>query len=416
MNEPVSGAVVSDKLQSSAALRAAQGPREPWFDRWLDRWQNWRDRTVGSARFQHWAAGFVFTRPVARHRARALFDIVAGFVYSQVLLACVRLKLFDMLAPGAMTRQDIVSRLDLPAESVHRLLDAALSLRLLEVRRQGRIGLGPLGAPMVGNEAVLAMVEHHATLYRDLADPVALLRSAGQGTELGRCFPYAQAARPGDLPAGDVAAYSALMTASQPLVAQEILNAYDFSRHRCLLDVAGGEGRFLVAAGQRCPKLSLMLFDLPAVAHSGQQRLAAQGLQARSRVVGGDFLSDSLPRGADIVTLIRVAHDHDDARVMNLLRAIHAALPPGGTLVLAEPMSGTAGAEPMGDAYFGFYLLAMGRGRPRRRDELTAMLQAAGFGHVRSLPSRLPLQVGLLVGQALPLPVSAAPFPVEGRV
>jgi demethylspheroidene O-methyltransferase len=354
---------------------------------------------VGSARFQHWAAGFVFTRPVARKRARELFDIVAGFVYSQVLLACVRLKLFEMLAPGAMSRAQLVARLDLPEDSVHRLLDAALSLRLLETRAQGRIGLGPLGAPMVGNEAVLAMVEHHATLYRDLADPVALLRGSGQGSELGRCFPYASAALPGELPAGDVASYSALMTASQPLVAQEILNAYDFGAHRCLLDVAGGEGRFLTAAAQRCPQLSLKLFDLPAVAQSGQQRLNSQGLAQRSQVVGGDFLRDPLPQGADVATLIRVVHDHDDARVMHLLRAIRAALPRDGTLVLAEPMSGTTGAEPMGDAYFGFYLLAMGRGRPRRRDELTAMLQAAGFDRVRSLPSRLPLQVGLLVAR-----------------
>lgn len=402
--------MAADKLQPVAV--AAHAARLSWRDRWC----NWRDRTVGSARFQHWAAGFVFTRPVARKRARELFDIVAGFVYSQVLLACVRLKLFELLSQGALSRQDIAERLDLPADSVHRLLDAALSLRLLETRAQGRIGLGPLGAPMVGNEAVLAMVEHHATLYRDLADPVALLRSAGQGTELGRCFPYAQAASPGELPAGDVADYSALMTASQPLVAQEILNAYDFSRHRCLLDVAGGEGRFLVAAGQRCPDLSLVLFDLPAVAQNGQQRLHSHGLQARSRVQGGDFLRDPLPSGADVVTLIRVAHDHDDARVMNLLRAIHAALPPGGTLVLAEPMSGTAGAEPMGDAYFGFYLLAMGRGRPRRRDELTAMLQAAGFGSVRALPTRLPLQVGLLVAQAQPIRPDATEPNQVGRV
>ncbi len=370
-----------------------------WRERWWEQWCNWRDRTVGSAKFQHWAAGFVFTRPVARKRARELFDIVAGFVYSQVLLACVRLRLFEMLAQGALSRQDIAARLDLPVDAVHRLLDAALSLRLLETRAQGRIGLGPLGAPMVGNEAVLAMVEHHATLYRDLADPVALLRGGGKGSELGRCFPYAAAARPGELPASDVAAYSALMTASQPLVAQEILNAYDFRQHRCLLDVAGGEGRFLAAAAQQCPQLQLMLFDLPAVAHGGEQRLQGLGLSARSRVVGGDFLCDALPTGADVATLIRVAHDHDDARVMHLLRSIRAALPADGTLVLAEPMSGTSGAEPMGDAYFGFYLLAMGRGRPRRRDELTAMLQAAGFDRVRSLPSRLPLQVGLLVAR-----------------
>ena len=61
-----------------------------------------RDRLLASRRFQRWAAAFPLTRPIARRRARALFDLCAGFVYSQVLFACVRLKLFDALAAGPL--------------------------------------------------------------------------------------------------------------------------------------------------------------------------------------------------------------------------------------------------------------------------------------------------------------------------
>lgn len=372
------------------------GPAAPG---WRERWRAWRDRKIADPAFQRWAAGFWLTRPIAHRRARGLFDVVAGFVYTQVLLACVRLGLFELLARGPLTATEIADRTQLPREGALRLLDAAVSLQLLEHREGGRYGLGALGAPMVGNEAVLAMVEHHVTLYRDLADPVALLRSAGAGSELGRVFAYAGAPAPGALPTEQVAAYSALMTASQPLVAQEILHAYPMQRHRCLLDVAGGEGRFITAAAQAHPHLQLKLFDLPAVAERAGARFADQGLADRATAYGGDFLVDALPRGADLATLIRVAHDHDDARVMHLLRSIRAALPDDGSLLLAEPMSGTRGAEPMGDAYFGFYLLAMGRGRPRRPQELTAMLDAAGFDRVRTLPSRLPLQVGLLLAK-----------------
>jgi demethylspheroidene O-methyltransferase len=53
----------------------------------------------------------------------------------------------------------------------------------------------------------------------------------------------------------------------------------------------------------------------------------------------------------------------------------------------------------MGDAYFGFYLLAMGRGRPRRAEELAAMLVAAGFEAVRHVPTRMPLQTRLIVAR-----------------
>jgi demethylspheroidene O-methyltransferase len=189
------------------------------------------------------------------------------------------------------------------------------------------------------------------------------------------------------------------MAASQPLVADEILDAYALRRHRCLLDVGGGDGRFLATVAQRVPALRLVLFDLPVVAERARARFAAAGIGARASAVGGSFLTDALPRGADIASLVRVVHDHDDAAAMTILCAVRAALPAGGTLLLAEPMAGTPGAEAMGDAYFGFYLLAMGRGRPRSAAVLTAMLTAAGFDRVRGLPTHLPLQTQLLVAR-----------------
>jgi demethylspheroidene O-methyltransferase len=97
---------------------------------------------------------------------------------------------------------------------------------------------------------------------------------------------------------------------------------------------------------------------------------------------------------------VRVIHDHDDAAALAILRAARAALPAGGTLLLAEPMAGTAGAEAMGAAYFGFYLLAMGSGRPRDVAALTALLEAAGFVAVRRRRTATPLLTGVLVARA----------------
>ena len=369
---------------------------------WVDRWLAWRDRTLASPRFQRRAAAFSLTRPVARRHARELFDLVAGFVYSQVLQACVQLRLFNVLADGPQTLQPLAARLALPAEALQRLLDAAVSLRLVEHRGEGRYGLGELGAPMVGNAAVEAMVKHHAALYADLADPVALLRASPEErarTALARYWAYDAATQPGAAPDPRVATYSTLMAASQPLVADEILDAYALRGHHCLLDVGGGDGRFLVSAAQRAPLLRLMLVDLPPVVERARARFVEAGVAARATVFGGNFLTDTLPRGADIASLVRVIHDHDDAGAMTILRAVHAALPAGGTLLLAEPMAGTRGAERMGDAYFGFYLWAMGRGRPRSVETLTAMLKAAGFDAVRPVATRVPLQTQLLVAR-----------------
>ena len=70
-----------------------------------------------------------------------------------------------------------------------------------------------------------------------------------------------------------------------------------------------------------------------------------------------------------------------------------------GTLVVAEPMAGTPGAEAMGDAYFGFYLLAMGRGRARTSSQIALLAAAAGFAEARAVPTRIPLQTGLVVAR-----------------
>ena len=359
-----------------------------------------RDRLVASPRFRRWAAAFPFTRPIARRRTRALFDLCAGFVYSQVLQACVQLRLFDILADGPQTVDALSARLGIPLERTRRLLLAAASLKVLAPRRGGRFGLGPLGAAMVGNAAVSAMVLHHRELYADLSDPVGLLRAQPEATGLSRYWAYSGNAAAAGLGRGEVADYTALMAASQPLVADEILAAYRIGRHRCLLDVGGGDGSFLQAAAARAPGLRLVLFDLPPVAEQARARLAAAGLSQRFTMTGGDFLTDPLPGGADIVSLVRVIHDHDNPAALDILRAARRALPPGGTLLLAEPMAGTPGAEPIGDAYFGFYLMAMGRGRARTQAELAALLNAAGFVSVRRAPTHTPLLVSVLVARA----------------
>jgi demethylspheroidene O-methyltransferase len=368
---------------------------------WRQRFLAWRDSLLTSPDFQRRAARNWWLRPIARRRARGLFDLVAGFVYSQVLLACVRLRLFEVLAEGPQTAALLARRLDLPLDGAERLLAAAVALDLLEHRggvdETSVYGLGPLGAPMVGNAAIAAMVEHHAVLYADLQDPVALLRGSGAPAALSRYWAYATAQAPGELPPEQVNEYSALMSASQPLVAQEVLDTYDVGRHRCLLDVGGGQGRFLRAAARRAPGLQLMLFDLPGVVPVATAAFAADGLNPRTSVHGGDFTRDALPTGADIATLIRVIYDHPDERALSILRAVHRALPPGGTLLLAEPMAGAPGAPRMGDAYFGFYLLAMRGGRSRTAAELKALVQAAGFERVRELPTAIPLQVGVLL-------------------
>lgn len=356
------------------------------------RWAAARNRVLASPGFQRFAARCWLTRPVARARARRLFDLVAGFVYSQTLAACLETGLIELLAGETLAIEAIAARIGLSREAALRLLRAGAAIGLVE-RVGDRWTLGSDGAALRGNGGIAEMVAHHRLLYADLADPVALLR----GSRVGTLAPYWAYGKAGESDAVAAAPYSRLMAASQPLVAAQILDCYRFARHRRLLDVGGGEGRFVESVGGHVPGLELALFDLPAVGALAQTRLAAAGLSGRVTIYSGSFLVDPLPPGHDLITLVRVLHDHDDGPAMALLRAVHAALPPGGRLLIAEPMAGTPGAEPTGDAYFGLYLLAMGSGRPRTPREIGTMLAAAGFRASRLVPTALPLTCRVMI-------------------
>jgi demethylspheroidene O-methyltransferase len=346
---------------------------------WRERLAQARNRLFASPAFQRRAARVPLVRAVARHNAAALFDLTAGFVYAQVAAAFVESGALDRLADGPLTADAVVPTL--PPAAAETLLVAGEGLGLSE-RHGARWMLGPRGAMLRGTSGVREMIAHHRLLYADLADPLAMLRGEGPGGLAG-LWSYADDADP-----EKVAAYSRLMAASNAMVAEQALAAYDFGRHRRMLDVGGGEGRFIGHVAERHPALGFGLFDRPAVVDRVTDSRVAKH--------PGSFLTDALPAGYDLVTLVRVLHDHDDAPAAALLARVRRALAPGGHLLIVEPMAATRGAEGVG-TYFAMYLAAMRSGRPRAASELVAMAKAAGFRRVVESATPQPLIARVLV-------------------
>ena len=376
---------------------------QPLRSGWQDSWRSWLQRIYSSERFYRWSLTNPIARRITRRRTRQLFDLMAGFVHSQVLLACVRLQLFATLRDEPATPAELAQRTGVPEAQLQRLLLSAVSLGLLEHRRAGRLGLGPLGVPLTTHPAIAQMVEHNQLLYQDLSDPLVFLRQHRRN-DMARYRPYAHgglAAVQAPDAREQVGLYSELMAESQGFVVHEILSSYFFDEHRCVLDVGSGKGRFVSELARHAPHLHLQMFDLPPVLAQAAERMARQGLGDRVSLHPGSFIDDPLPSGADLVTLVRVLHDHPDAVVRQILKKAHAVLPPGGVLLVAEPMAQDADApsQHQADAYFHFYLMAMGAGRLRTPQEIMALLREAGFTAMEQVPNAMPIHGQLVLGR-----------------
>jgi demethylspheroidene O-methyltransferase len=351
---------------------------------WRRHWRSWRNRTLANPQFVTLAERLPFMRGVAQKRAKSLFDLVAGFAYAQTLFACVELKLIERIGLDHVSIDALAAFLGWTPAQTDRLIRAATSLDIFE-RHQDEVCLGQQGAALLAQPWIMRFIAHHKHFAEDLLDPVALLSGKLSDTAMKRYWDYENTK-------ADRAEYSALMAVSQEAVSRQILGAYDFSSHRNVLDIGGGTGAFLRAVAVRHPHLKRTLADLPAVADLARANPANQDID----VWGGDVRTSVLPQGADVVTLIRVVHDHDDDAVRGIFDTLRRQLGTGFTLLVAEPFAGHSATASVTDAYFNLYFAAMGQGRTRSPAEIAALAKSTGFGRWTQHRTHMPIISGLI--------------------
>jgi hypothetical protein len=98
---------------------------------------------------------------------------------------------------------------------------------------------------------------------------------------------------------------------------------------------AGGAAR---AGRAGAPNLSGGGFDLPPVGPVFEEYVASFGLQGRLRFHPGDFTADGALPAADVLVMGHILHDWDLGEKRALLKKAHAALPPGGALIVYEAL------------------------------------------------------------------------------
>jgi predicted O-methyltransferase YrrM len=283
---------------------------------------------------------------------RSLQSVLRGYRSAQVVIACNELGVFEALMPGARTAVEVATKLGSEPESTRRLLDAAVALGLL-VKDGDRYANGRLAQVCLTPDSPW-YIGHLASLE------AAAYERWGHLAEAVRLGRWPEANRQLEARSGWVRRFELGMYAMARVTAPAIAAAVDLpiDRPLRLIDVGGGHGGYAMALARRYPNLTATVFELPAAAEVAREIIAAEGLDDRVTVQSGDFQRDDLGQGYDVALLFGVLVSESPEGRLDLLRKVHAALTPGGLVVIRELWSDTADpARSLEAALFSLHML-----------------------------------------------------------
>lgn len=173
-------------------------------------------------------------------------------------------------------------------------------------------------------------------------------------------------------------AFDALMKDTFSPVARSLAQAVDFAKLESVVDVGGGYGGFITAILQAHPGTRGILAELDRALPGARDYLTANGVADRCEVVACDFFVEPLPSGADAYLLAHVIHNWNDEQALTILRAVRAAIPDHGRLLLVEVvLPDDDGPDFAKD--LDIHLLTIAGGGERTESEYSELIAEAGF-------------------------------------
>jgi hypothetical protein len=315
--------------------------------------------------------------------------IIAGWT-SQAITVAAELGVADALAGGPLTIDELAAKVGADADALHRLLRALIGRGVFRCGSDGRYELNWLGDTLRSDAPVSMACAARFYGSREQRERWTLLEDAirtgnsvvpalrGKGS-----FDYfAEQPELADL-------FNQTMTSISELTTGAVVAGYDFSAHRTIVDVGGGQGELLAAILAAAPNSRGVLYDLPRVVASAPRMLS--DVADRVRLAEGSFF-DSIPAGGDAYILKNVIHDWPDEKALQVLRNVRSVAGAGTTVLLIELVIPEHDRDFPGKWADLEMLLNLGS-RERTAAEYRDLLSQAGFQMTRVVQTASPLSV-----------------------
>ena len=266
-----------------------------------------------------------------------------GFWASKALLTAVKLRLFTLLAAGALSAAEIKNKLALQTTDRHVFdwLDVLVSLGFL--KRQGL-----LGNAVYSNEAdtdlfldagkqsytggILEMSNNRLfKFWGDLEEGLKTGEPQNE-TKHGSNMEFFGELYKDPLKLQE---FMDAMSGIQMGNFMTLVNTFDFSRYNSLADIGGADGTLSIQICLHHADIQCKTYDLPPVEPLAKKRIATFNLGNRIEVLSGNFLKDELPT-AEVITMGNILHGLNEESKQQMVNKVFNSLPENGVFMTIE--------------------------------------------------------------------------------
>ena len=310
---------------------------------------------------------------------------------SQTLLTANRLRIFDVLANGARSAEEVAAELHLDPRSTGLFLRACVGLGLLQ-DNSGRFENAAVAAAFLVTRSPAFMgnvIRYSDQLYGTWGKLEDALRSG-------------RPALPAESYLGDdpvrTRNFVQAMHERALGIARALVSVLDLKDRRAMLDVGGGPGTYSVLLTERFPGLKSEVLELPGVAAVARDLVAAAGASDRVTLRDGDYHSADFGAGKDVVLMSGMFHRETEQACRSLIERAADCLIPGGLLVVSDVFADEGGTHPPFAAMFGLnMMLTAPDGGVHADSSVKRWMAEVGFAELRTvaLPPPMPHRVVL---------------------
>jgi SAM-dependent methyltransferase len=320
-----------------------------------------------------------------------LFQMATGYWLSQAIYVAAKLGIADLLKDGPQSCFALAAATGSDGRSLFRLMRALAGVGVFSHVSGDCFALNRLAtslqtdAPASLKAMVITIGEIHYQACGSLLYSVQTGSPAFDDVFGASLFDYLQQH------ADTAGAFHHGMTDLSSMLVYAVLTAYDFTGIASIVDIGGGEGKFLQKILELNPQMRGTVFDTASTLGKGRQELNHGAIGGRCSYVSGDFF-DSVPEGADAYLLCGVIHDWDDGRAMKILGNCRRAMASNGRVLLVDMVVPESDASCF-SKLLDLNMLVMTGGRERTTAEFRTLLDAAGYKLTRIVPTMAPQSV-----------------------